>query len=228
MVLSRSLPQLKAFKKDLFIHLAACGICSCSMWTLVFCCVSRSIVSDSLRLWDSPRQEYWSAVAISFSTGSSQPRDRTRVSHIVGRFFTDRGTREVLVVNSEPWHMGSVNSFPTGIKLWPPALGMCSLNHWTTREIPWSKDFSDATVTTTFSRSFYISHSIFIFIISLEHHNSLGGTKITTHISKSSKSTYSVHSSYFFALMFLLMLFSLSRFFSTLNVPILFNFQGPD
>ena len=35
-------------------------------------------------------------VAISFSRGSSQPRDRTRVSHIVGRRFTIWATREVL------------------------------------------------------------------------------------------------------------------------------------
>ena len=27
-------------------------------------------------------------VAVSFSRGSSQPRDRTHVSHIAGRFFT--------------------------------------------------------------------------------------------------------------------------------------------
>ena len=33
-------------------------------------------------------------VAISFSRGSSQPRDWTRVSHIVGRCFTIWGTRE--------------------------------------------------------------------------------------------------------------------------------------
>ena len=35
-------------------------------------------------------------VAISFSSGSSQPRDRTQVSHIVGRHFTIWATREVL------------------------------------------------------------------------------------------------------------------------------------
>ena len=35
-------------------------------------------------------------VAISFSRGSSQPRDRTQVSHIVGRCFTIWATREVL------------------------------------------------------------------------------------------------------------------------------------
>ena len=34
--------------------------------------------------------------AISFSRGSSQPRDRTQVSHIVGRFFTTWATRKVL------------------------------------------------------------------------------------------------------------------------------------
>ena len=35
-------------------------------------------------------------VAISFSRGSSQPRDQTRVSRIVGRCFTIWATREVL------------------------------------------------------------------------------------------------------------------------------------
>ena len=36
-----------------------------------------------------PRQEYWGGgVAISFSRGSSQPRDRTHVSCTAGRFFT--------------------------------------------------------------------------------------------------------------------------------------------
>ena len=34
-------------------------------------------------------------VAISSFRGSSQPRDRTRVSCAAGRFFTDRATREV-------------------------------------------------------------------------------------------------------------------------------------
>ena len=34
------------------------------------------------------RQEYWSGLTISFSRGSSRPRDRTQVSCIVGRRFT--------------------------------------------------------------------------------------------------------------------------------------------
>ena len=35
-------------------------------------------------------------VAISFSRGSSRPRDRTQISHVVGRHFTVWATREVL------------------------------------------------------------------------------------------------------------------------------------
>ena len=33
-------------------------------------------------------------VAFPFSRGSSQPRDQTQVSHIAGRFFISRATRE--------------------------------------------------------------------------------------------------------------------------------------
>ena len=36
-------------------------------------------------------------VAISFSRGSSQPRDQTHVSHIVDRLFTIWATREVII-----------------------------------------------------------------------------------------------------------------------------------
>ena len=36
-------------------------------------------------------------VAVPFSRGSSQPRDRTQVSHITGRFFTTWATREAQV-----------------------------------------------------------------------------------------------------------------------------------
>ena len=40
------------------------------------------------------RQEYWSGLLFSFSRGSSQPRDRTRVSHIPGRRFNLWATRD--------------------------------------------------------------------------------------------------------------------------------------
>ena len=40
-------------------------------------------------------------VAFPFSRGSSQPRDRTQVSHIAGRFFTSWATREALLENPQ-------------------------------------------------------------------------------------------------------------------------------
>ena len=40
------------------------------------------------------RQEYWSGVAISFSRGSSWPRDWTQVSRIAGRCFNLWATKE--------------------------------------------------------------------------------------------------------------------------------------
>ena len=42
-------------------------------------------------------------VTISFSRGSSRPRDRTRVSHIVGRCFTVWATREAYTVCKIPF-----------------------------------------------------------------------------------------------------------------------------
>ena len=40
------------------------------------------------------RPEYWSGVAFPFSRESSQRRDWTQVSHIVGDFFTTWAIRE--------------------------------------------------------------------------------------------------------------------------------------
>ena len=56
-------------------------------------------MSDSVIAWniwpmEFSRPEYWSGVAVPFSRGSSQPRDRTQVSHIAGKFFTSRATSE--------------------------------------------------------------------------------------------------------------------------------------
>ena len=42
-------------------------------------------------------------VAISFSRGSSQPRDWTWVSHVVGGCFTVWATREALLMNIQDW-----------------------------------------------------------------------------------------------------------------------------
>ena len=52
---------------------------------------SCSVVSDSIQSMEVSRPEYWSGL---FSRASSQPRDRTQVSHISGRFFTIWVTRE--------------------------------------------------------------------------------------------------------------------------------------
>jgi len=72
--------------------------------------VIHSVVSDSLRPtdWSSPGLSVhgisqaiireW--VAISFSRGSSQPRDRTRVSCISRRIFYHWATREALIYTS--------------------------------------------------------------------------------------------------------------------------------
>ena len=66
---------------------------------------SRSFVPDSLRPhglycpWNSPGQNT-GVFAFPFSRGSSQPRDRTQVSRIAGKFFTSWATREAYQFSS--------------------------------------------------------------------------------------------------------------------------------
>ena len=67
---------------------------------------SHSVVSDSLLPMDYTVQGILQAamleqVAFPFSRGSSQPRDQTQVSCIVGRFFTSRATREARYMYAE-------------------------------------------------------------------------------------------------------------------------------
>ena len=73
---------------------------------------------------ESPRILEW--VAYSFSSGSSQPRNRTRVSCIASRFFTnwaireaDKSLGEVLSSWSSPGHLGSS---ATEVVIWLPEL----------------------------------------------------------------------------------------------------------
>ena len=85
---------------------------------------SRSAMSDSLlphglqptrhlHPWDFPgRVLEW--VAISFSRGSSQPRDWTRVSSIAGRFFTVWVTREA----QGQWTLGMTIHFFSWFTYW--------------------------------------------------------------------------------------------------------------
>ena len=78
-----------------------------------------------------------SILAISISRASSQPRDRTQISHIAGRFFTTWATREA----QEYWS-GEPIAFPgelpnPGIEKGSPALQADSLSaelHWWTAE----------------------------------------------------------------------------------------------
>ena len=67
-------------------------------------------------------------VAFPFSRGSSQPRDRTQVSHIAGRFFTSWATREAQKdTDQQPnvavqWRGPQQKSFcPCGV--WGPGCG---------------------------------------------------------------------------------------------------------
>ena len=70
-------------------------------------------------------------VAFPFARGSSQPRDRTQVSHIAGGFFTSWATRETLVFQ---WH-------PTAVLLPGKSHGRRSLVGCS----PWDRKESDAT-----------------------------------------------------------------------------------
>ena len=61
-------------------------------------------------------------IAISFSRGSSQPRDRTQVSHFAGRFFTSWATREAPLwcrdwdLGKDRYHSKNWSSSPEGKK----------------------------------------------------------------------------------------------------------------
>ena len=71
---------------------------------LALCCVSRSVISDSLRphglqppcssVLRTLQARILEWVAISFFKGPSRPRDQTRVSYLAGRFFTIWATKE--------------------------------------------------------------------------------------------------------------------------------------
>ena len=57
-------------------------------------CVSHSVVSYSLRPHGIPQARILESIAICFSRGSSQPRYRTQVSWMAGKFFTIWTMRE--------------------------------------------------------------------------------------------------------------------------------------
>ena len=91
-------------------------------------------------------------VAFPFSRGASQPRDRTQVSHIAGRFFTSWATKEALdgILREKGLGVPLAAGGPSGPPEWrsllwgklyvfPGALfmwGMCVL-------LPWSLSFPE-------------------------------------------------------------------------------------
>ena len=87
-------------------------------------------------------------IAISFSRGSSRPRDQTRVPHIVDRCLTVWATREVLstvVIYFSPFHfywdiMDIVPRWPSGKEFtcWCRRQRRCTFNPWV-RKIPWNR-----------------------------------------------------------------------------------------
>ena len=77
-------------------------------------------------------------VAFSFSRGSSQPRDRTQVSHIAGGFFTSWATREARLIVSDslatPWTVNCQAS----LFMWFP-----TQEHWSGLPFPSLGDLPD-------------------------------------------------------------------------------------
>ena len=63
--------------------------CSWYVWSK-----SHSVVSDSCEVHGILQARILEWVALPFSRGSSQPRDRTQISHIAGEFFSSWATRE--------------------------------------------------------------------------------------------------------------------------------------
>ena len=82
-------------------------------------------------------------VAISFSRGSSQPRDRTRVSCTAGRFFTNWATREkerkvkllsLVQLFATPWTVAYKA---------PPSMGFSRQEYWSGLPFPSPGDLPD-------------------------------------------------------------------------------------
>ena len=69
-------------------------------------------------------------VAISFSRGSSRPRDQTQVSHIAGRCFTILATREVQKKKNQD-EVSEITSVMQVKQLWSIEESLSSDKEWT-------------------------------------------------------------------------------------------------
>ena len=108
--------QCEGTWKKLWIWFQETGLQASSIFKM-WVCVSCSVVSDSLQpRWTVAHQAPLSMrilqariltwVAYPFSRVSSQPRDRTQVSHAAGRFFTIWTTRQAPSFNYWPIYWG--------------------------------------------------------------------------------------------------------------------------
>ena len=125
--------------------------------SLLYCrTVCRSVMSDSVTPWTRAHQAALSMgvlqartlerVAISFSSGSSQPRDWTWVSCIAGGFFTHWATREahcrIWAYQSETTLSYIVREVSSVLSSLPPGETTyrkywCSACQWTPRNARW-------------------------------------------------------------------------------------------
>ena len=79
--------------------------------------------------------------AISFSRGSSRPRDWTQVSHIAGRYFTPCTTRETIIKN-RVGNLFSIWGIPIALSPMQLSLHLRYLLH-----LPHSEELDDISVT---------------------------------------------------------------------------------
>ena len=93
-------------------------------------------------------------VAFPFSRASSQPRDRTQVSHIAGEFFTSWATGEA----PRPSRTNTKKRCPFNPR-WLECKSRKSRNTWSYRQVwPWSTKWSRAKANRVLSRK-HASHS---------------------------------------------------------------------
>ena len=112
---------------------------------------SRSVMSDSLRrhgpyVHGIPQARILEWVTFLFSRGSSQPRDQTQISCIVGRFFTSlshQGSPRILEWVAYPFSSGS--SQPRN---WTRVSCIAGrhLTSWATREAQRGRDYTKASI----------------------------------------------------------------------------------
>ena len=106
-----SIQGLRMNTEDLVKQVLAAQLCP-TLWDPVDCSPPGSSVHEILQVrileWD----------VIPFSRGSSQPRDRTQVSCIAGRFFTVWATREVPILSEMSQTKGKYYMTPPTCSTW--------------------------------------------------------------------------------------------------------------